>query len=576
MRHTARFVLFCTLSCIGYAQSTERVSVSSAGVQGNDISDGWTLSADGQCVLFRSRASNFAGDDSVRDVFVHDRSTGQTTRVNVSSAGVPASDNAVMPFGLSADGRYALFMSISSVLVGPLPSYSMFVHDRQTGQTTAVSVDSTGALANADSSRGAISADGRYVAFESNATNLVAGDTNATSDVFVHDRQTGQTSRVSVDSAGVQANMNSEMPSISADGRYVAFSSRAWNLVPGDTNGAYDIFRHDRQTGATIRVSVDGSGFERPGDSYFPMLSGDGSRVAFISGAQLVPEDTDFMEDVYVRDLTAGWTVAANVTSSGTLNTADAKLGGISADGRFVSFATSTLIAPGDTNFSRDVFVHDLSTGQSTSVSVDSNGVQGDKSSYGGEISADGRFVAFYSIATNLVPGDTNATSDVFLRDRGAERITPFCAGDGIGSACPCGNSGSVHHGCATNFFAGGAYLGGYGTPRVGADTLLLQAEQVTGNVTLFYQGDAQQAPTPLDDGLSCTGGQIIRLGTKANVGGVTTFPQAGDLSISVKGLVPAGGGTRYYQGWYRNGNANFCTPATTNRTNGLIVLWAP
>jgi hypothetical protein len=143
-------------------------------------------------------------------------------------------------------------------------------------------------------------------------------------------------------------------------------------------------------------------------------------------------------------------------------------------------------------------------------------------------------------------------------------------------SACPCGNSGSVHHGCATNFFAGGAYLGGYGTPRVGADTLLLQAEQVTGNVTLFYQGDAQQAPTPLDDGLSCTGGQIIRLGTKANVGGVTTFPQAGDLSISVKGLVPAGGGTRYYQGWYRNGNANFCTPATTNRTNGLIVLWAP
>jgi Tol biopolymer transport system component len=576
MRRIARTVLCCTLSGIAYAQSTERASVSSAGVEGNGDSDWSLISEDGQCVFFRSRANLVAGGDGVRALFVHDRSTGQTTCVSVDSAGQPASHDSNQPWGISADGRYVLFNSISSALVGPLPSYSMFVHDRQTAQTSAVSVDSSGALANENSSRADISADGRYVAFESNGTNLVAGDTNASTDVFVHDRQTGQTTRVSVDSAGVQGNNDSEMPSISADGRFVAFASRAWNLVPGDTNGAYDVFRHDRQTGVTIRVSVDRSGFEGLDDSYFPKLSSTGDRVLFSSWAQLIPEDADFSRDLFVRDLSAGWIVQANVSSSGSDMGSDVSGGDLSADGRFVAMYTGAALAPGERDAGTDVFVHDLATGQTTRASVNSDDIAADRASWGSSISGDGRFVCFDSTSEHLVPNDLNLDWDVFVRDRGPERVTPFCFGDGSLAACPCGNSGAENHGCATAFFPGGAYLGGYGTSRVGADTLLLQAEQLTGNVTLFYQGDAQQPPTVLDDGLSCVSGAIVRLGTKANVGGVSSYPQAGDLAVSIKGVIPAAGGTRYYQGWYRHGNVNFCPPATTNRTNGLIVVWAP
>src|SRR3990170_4575657 len=244
--------------------TTERASVSTAGAQGDAISGYPAISGDGRYVAFRSAASNLVpGDDNaVQDIFVHDRQTGATERVSVTSAGGQATNYSDEP-AISGDGRYVAFRSPATNLVAADTNAlsDVFVHDRQTGATERVSVTSAGGQGSGGHSyEPSVSDDGRYVAFRSRATNLVAGDTNGTDDVFVRDRQTGVTVRVSVDSSGVQGNGGSYEPSVSGDGRYVAFRSVASNLVPGDDNAVQDIFVHDRQTGATERVSVTSAG----------------------------------------------------------------------------------------------------------------------------------------------------------------------------------------------------------------------------------------------------------------------------------------------------------------------------
>jgi Tol biopolymer transport system component len=282
-----------------------RVSVSSSGVQANGESNSPAISSDGRYVAFDSDASNLVSGDTNgrRDVFVHDRQTGQTTRVSISSGGVQGNAVSVAPT-ISADGHYVAFNSVSSTLVsGDTNNESdVFVHDRQTGQTTRVSVSSSGAQGNFGSGSQAISADGRYVAFLSSATNLVSGDNNGNADVFVHDRQTAITTRVSISSGGAEANGSSYEPVISADGRYVAFHSYATNLVSGDTNGERDVFVHDRQTGQTTRVSVSSGGVQASGASVEAAISGDGRYVAFDSWvSNLVSGDTNNTGDVFVR-----------------------------------------------------------------------------------------------------------------------------------------------------------------------------------------------------------------------------------------------------------------------------------
>ena len=201
-----------------------------------------------------------------------------TWRVSVDSAGVEGNGWCAHPQSISGDGRFVAFDSHADNLVPGDTNRrrDVFVHDRQTGTTTRVSVDSSGVQGDGSSSLPSISVDGRFVAFESGATNLVSGDTNRRLDVFVHDRQTGTTTRVSVDSSGVQGDGSSFVPSISGDGHFVAFHSFARNLVPGDNNAAGDVFVHGRQTGATQRVSVDSSGVEGNGSSLAPKISGDG------------------------------------------------------------------------------------------------------------------------------------------------------------------------------------------------------------------------------------------------------------------------------------------------------------
>src|SRR5262249_35179982 len=186
---------------------------------------------------------------------------------------------------ISADGRFVTYWSGDPSMVSgdTNDTWDVFVRDRQLATTERVSVDSNGTEANGGSFASAISGDGRFVAFESDATNLVADDTNGSQDIFVHDRQTGTTERVSVSSAADQANDFSYKPTISSDGRFVAFWSVATNLVADDTNGFADIFVHDRQTGTTERVSVNSAGVEADSNSNSPAISADGRFVVFVS-----------------------------------------------------------------------------------------------------------------------------------------------------------------------------------------------------------------------------------------------------------------------------------------------------
>jgi Tol biopolymer transport system component len=284
--------------------------------------------------------------------------------------------------------------------------------------TELVSVDSAEVKGDGGSYDAAVSADGRYVAFHSSATNLVADDTNGQTDIFVRDRQSGTTERVSVDSAGIQSNNATYGPKISADGRYVAFQSFASNLVANDTNGVYDIFVHDRDTGMTERVSVDSAGEQSAGSSYDPSLSADGRYVAFSSYGDLVDDDTNAEGDIFVRDRQTDTTERVSIDSAGAEGNDNSFDPSISADGRYVAFRSyaSNLVA-GDTHYREDIFVHDRQHATTKRVSVDNLGREADDDSSGPSISADGRFVAFQSNAANLVAGDTDFTSDIFVRD---------------------------------------------------------------------------------------------------------------------------------------------------------------
>lgn len=407
------------------AGETTFVSVDSEGQQGNEGSFNPSISADGRYVAFESAATDLVPGDTnqATDVFVHDRTTSATTRVSVSSTGAEGSGYSTYS-SISADGRSVTFTSHADNLVpgDSNAAHDIFVHDRTAHITTRVSVSSTGAQANLDSYSSAISADGRYVVFQSGADNLVPGDTNAMSDIFVHDRLTGKTRRVSVNSAGMQGNnLSIYDPAISADGRYVVFASAADNLVPGDTNEAWDVFVHDRTTEITTRVSVSSAGKQGNNISYSAKISADGRYVAFASAAQnLDPgEPKPSATDVFVHDRQTHETARVSVNSAGRQVDGGGINPAISADGRYVAFwSGADSLVPGDTNKAADVFIHNRTTGKTSRVSVDSVGQQGNASSFVPSISADGRYVAFASRADNLVPQDANGKEDVFVHDR--------------------------------------------------------------------------------------------------------------------------------------------------------------
>jgi Tol biopolymer transport system component len=358
------------------------------------------------------------------DVFVRDQKTGAMILVSVSSYGSQGNGYSGGLISVSEDARLVAFKSLATNLVQGDTNgrWDVFVRDRVEERTTRVSVSSSGEQGNRDSESPSISADGRFVAFCSDSSNLVGGD-NSTGicHVYVHDRETAQTTRVSVSNNGQRGNSHSEYPSVSADGRFVAFQSHASNLVPLDTNNTNDVFVHDRDTRRTTRVSLSNSGEQASGVSGWPSMSADGNSVAFYSSASnLVVKDTNRDFDIFVRDIGLGQTTRVSVSTGGDEGNRLSLHPGISADGSTVVFMSwATNLVDSDTNGFQDVFVHDRLKGQTTLVSITTGGQQGaHESGTLSAISANGNFVAYEAYAWNLVWGDSNNTFDVFVRNR--------------------------------------------------------------------------------------------------------------------------------------------------------------
>ncbi|MCI0397438.1 MAG: calcium-binding protein [Chloroflexi bacterium] len=470
--------------------TTERVSLGPGGVEGDNESYFPDISADGRYVAFESLASNFAPNDwnEAFDIFVYDRQAGE---LEVITQGTPLGDSGYP--ALSADGRFVAFYSWAGNLVANDTNYycgylgnencaDIFVYDRQAETMEMVSVSSAGVQGNNDSFTPAISADGRFVAFASGANNLVGGDWNYQYDIFVHDRQAGTTERVSVDSNGQEANNSSFLPSLSADGRYVAFHSSASNLVPGDTNGD-DVFVHDRQTGLTERASVNSAGQQANHNSGYAAISAGGRYVVFASYASnlVTPNDTNWVADFFLRDRWIGVTEKVSVDSNGQGGNDNSGGGDVSADGRYVVFSSgaSNLVA-GDTSFTVDVFRHDRLTGATEPFSLSWDGQQlGNNASGSPVLTPDGREVVFYSQADNLVITDTSGISDIFIRTRPPISLTLNYPSGAPGSFFTL-TGGNFPFSATATIAVNGVPLGSLPTDGSGAFTALLNTAGAT------------------------------------------------------------------------------------------------
>ncbi len=461
------------------------VSKNSAGLAGNGPSSYATISSDGKRIAYQSLASDLVTGDTngKSDVFLYTRVGGVTSRVSLTASNGQANDDSSFP-ALSSNGSFLAFVSKADLTgVGTAGIQNLYLR-KVDGSSTKLFSAGSGTGANAPVYTPVITNDSRYVAYVSAASNLVAGDSNGTSDVFLYDRATGLTQRVSVDSAGGQADGSSSMPSISDDGNVLAFESKATNLVAGDSNGLRDLFVRNRSAGTTTRVSVDATGAQPNGISYHATLTRDGSRVAFASQASnLVADDTNNVADVFQRlvaDPTSIDRASRNIVGD-VQGDGPSDLPSYDSDDNDLAFrssstnldwanvvsnneiflanrASQTAYVVGrawaanltkvlddtetyrlfDSSHSQSadgrylvyslwpqVYVYDRLLGTTELVSVDSSGVpsNGEVLNTGlngrrATISASGRFVVFYSEATNLVPGDTNGAGDFFLHDR--------------------------------------------------------------------------------------------------------------------------------------------------------------
>lgn len=419
-----------------------RISVDSGGTEANGDSGTAWFSADGSVVVFVSLASNLVANDTngTYDVFVRELASGTTERVSVASDGSQGDGSSLLP-SISADGRFVAFLSGATNFAADDTNGQddVFVHDRLTGVTERVNLSSSGEQADGPGyTSPSISGDGRLVTFSSLADNLVADDTNGFWDVFVRDRLLGTTVRVDVGPAGEQANGDSaQFSTISGDGRFAVFTSNASNLVAGDENHQSDAFARDLVAGVTEIVSVNSAGVPGNDDSGGGRVSADGRFVAFMSWAWNFSEDDHNWDlDVFVRDRVAGTTEIVSVDSFGAGVLQMSFLGDISTDGRFVVFFNDDArLVLGDTNRVSDAFLHDRATGVTERLSLDAATIEGNDGTEANGISADGRFVLMTSRATNLVPGDTNGRRDVFMRDRGDPGTSWSVFGSGLAGA---------------------------------------------------------------------------------------------------------------------------------------------
>ena len=408
------------------AKTTTIASRTSSGAQGPDGSYDPSISGDGRFVAWATRSSLVSTDtNGVIDVYVRDQQLGTTVIASVSSSGVGGNADSGTPT-MSADGRFVVFDSVATNLVsGDSNNASdVFLRDLVSNITTRVSVKGSNNQLNGPSQRAVVSADGTYVAFSSDSTNAVSGDNNSSKDIFVRDRSSNSTTRVSLGNSGNEGNFASDAPSISDNGRYVSFHSRASNLVSGDLNDDEDVFLRDRVANTTTHISVHDDDVGRGLGSYENSISGNGTKVAFVTFARLVEDDPDYSPDIYVRDLTNNSTIKVSVSSGGEHGNAWSDHPAISGDGNHVSFSSGAdnLVA-GDNNWGWDIFVHDIPTSETLRVSL-----------------ADGNTPPVAELTVTPTQGDVNTefTAELSGQDPDGDSITSEIDwGDGTSESAP-------------------------------------------------------------------------------------------------------------------------------------------
>ncbi len=578
----------------GWAQSITRASVDSAGLEGIEASRSADVSADGKLVVFASDAPNLvAGDvEGNQDVFLHNRTTGVTLRVS-ENAGVGGDADSGRPV-ISADGSTVAFESLARNLVPAdfNSAHDIFTYNVATGGLKRVSVAALGVEGNGESREPAVSDDGKFVAYYSAATNLHVLDQNLSLDVFVRDLGASVNHLASFGLAGTSGNGDSGYLSavaISGNGQQVAFISKASDLVLGDTNGASDIFVSNLTTSTVERVTVSTAGVEGNGACRACDISGDGKVVVFDSVASnLVAGDLNGAPDVFLRDMGAATTRRVSVDSNGVEANGFSVFPVISGDGSTVAFnSVASNLVPVDLNGVSDVFMASVATGAVRRVSEDSGGQGGDGASSEPCLNQDGTVTAFASTSTNLVLGDTNGVEDVFVSSPGGsgensgESDCDCTAANGA-----CATVSEAGRGCPNSNANGlGAQLVGTGSAELGADTFSLTVtDAAPSKPGLILCGTASLGPNglgtiPDSAGLLCVGGSTRR-GSVAltDANGAASFPDFQGAPYSSSDIVGLGVAISYTH-WFRDPNtANGCVGDTAssdfNFSNGWTVTW--
>ncbi|MCI4143941.1 hypothetical protein [Streptomyces sp. MMS20-AI2-20] len=405
------------------AGETVLVSVGLGGAPADGPSERASISADGRLVVFTSHASNLVRGDrnDCSDVFLRDLDRRTTVRVNRGLHGAESDGCTSIDPIISADGRYVVYAADSTNLVPGVRDGRSHIYrtDLRTGRTVLVSAAADGTPGNGDSMRPTVSADGRYVAFATSADNLIPGDTPASVwDTVVRDLRRGTTVRTSAADDGTPGNAATDGTQISADGRYVTFFSNADNLVAGDTNKKVDEFLHDRETGRTTRLSVSPDGVQSDQITIGGTISDDNRYVVLNSHAtNLTADSPDTGQNhIYLQDLSLGTLRLVDKGADGEPAPGGTFWASITGDGLHIPMASAgPNLVPGDTNRVRDIFVVDLPAGQLRRVSVAIDGGQADAASYFPDADQSASSVVFTSYASNLVPGDDNGAPDIFV-----------------------------------------------------------------------------------------------------------------------------------------------------------------
>ena len=443
-----------------------------------------------------------AGDTNGNaDIFLLDTQTGSLTRISTSSLDTQAGSTSFYPTQ-SSDGRYVVFKSYATNLVAGDTNGvgDIFLKDTQTGILTGVSTSSAGIEGNSSGDYGpSISADGRYVVFGSYATNLVAGDTNGVQDIFLKDTQTGILTRVSTSSTGAEGNRDSDYALVAANGHYVVFSSQATNL--GVTLNQLEIYLKDTQTGILTCISTSATGIAANNTCNLDDISSDGRYVVFQSYANdLVTGDTNGVADIFLKDTQTGSLARVSTSSTGTESDGHSFDAAVSDDGRFVVFESdANNLVTDDSNNTRDVFLKDILTGSVTRLSTDSL-VADLNPNYPLDISADGSRVVFASKASGLVVGDINGAYDIFLVSLGT-----LIGGDGHDTLDGGDGDDTLEGGLGNDTLIGGAGndTAIYSNAPSGVLSIWRWAPPAAGTATTPSPASRTSAAAPIADTLS-------------------------------------------------------------------------